>query len=390
MRSRKKEFENNMNFPDGSIHLGAGLPNYPKLSADGLKITKNAVKVIEKCGAYGIEAFAVLKALNGFKPAVEAVLKAKPSGVLDSCLRNLSATLSYRGPLARGIIKLPSPGEIYSGGDICDAVDFFFVSEMAHVEMINGRFKKKKIVLMLDTGDLREGVPADEFVRFVSRAAKFKNVEIYGVATNHACFSGVVPTKNAIDKFIETIEEAERKTGVQFQIVSGGNSSLIGLIEKGLVNERVNNVRIGEAILLGNDVLTRSPIKWLEHNTFTVTAEVLECRRKESILEGVRTQNAFCEAVNFERRSKKPFEPALRAILNLGKKHFFVNGLRPLEEGVYILGASSDYTIIDVSDCARDVKCGDLFEFALDYPALMSAMRGAGRDIACEIKRLEL
>ncbi len=360
------------------------LPPYPAIRIDSDKITANAKKIIRLCLRRNISAYPVLKSICGFKPAVSAVLEAGPEGVFDSDVKQLADMASMAGAfkIKRGLIKLMSESELCGSLDYLSEVDYFFVSDISHLRALAKFNPGSRAVLMIDSGDLREGVPQQDLNKFLSAALKIKKVNIYGAATNHACFSGIVPTAAIMDSFIESLEAAEKKHRIEFKMISGGNSSLLTLIEENKTNGRVNNVRVGEAIFLGSDVLTRKPIGFLEQNAFTVAAEIVECREKESILGGVRTQNAFNEVIDFSKRNIRPGAKTKRAILNLGKKHFYVNGIKPLEAGVYVLGASSDYLIADISQCGRRLKCGDILEFALDYAALMSAMRGAGKCIS--------
>lgn len=362
-----------------------GPPPFPLLKIDAAKIAANARKIVSLCARRGISAYPVLKAVCGFRPAVEAALAAGPEGVFDSSIAELASAADGTKNLKRGLLKLSSRSELVCAAGLLSAVDYFFVSDLGHMRDIGGLKPGAGVIIAVDSGDLREGVPLCELPGFLASALKIKSVRIAGVATNHACFSGIVPSAPIIDDFVSKVELAERKTRFEFGMVSGGNSSLIGLIEKKKANPRVNNVRTGEAIFLGSDVLTRRPIDWLEQGAFTVVAEVVECREKDSIIEGVRTQNAFNEIVDFEKRRARPGEKTRRAIVNLGKKHFYVNGIKPLEEGIFVIGASSDYLIADVAGCSRVIKRGDAIEFALDYAALMSAMRGAGRYIACSV-----
>jgi len=362
------------------------IPGYPLIKIDTDKITQNARKIIRMCSKHSIEAYPVLKAACGFAPPVDAALKACPEGVFDSSITDLAAAGGAGNTkIRRGLLRLFSKNELACNREYLDALDYFFVSDMYHLKALGELKPGAAVILAVDSGDLREGIPLGELDGFIAAALKVKTVRIFGAATNHACFSGIVPTAPIIDKFVEKIEEAERKFGFEFQMVSGGNSSLIGLIEENAANERINNIRVGEALFLGTDVLTRKPIKWLKQDTFRVEAEVIECREKDSILDGVRTQNAFNEVIDFDKRNIKPGAKTLRAIVALGKKHFYVNGIRPMEKGVFVVGASSDYLIADVTRCGRRVKCGDTLEFSLDYAALMSAMRAAGRYMSYSI-----
>ena len=63
--------------------------------------------------------------------------------------------------------------------------------------------------------------------------------------------------------------------------------------------KEINHYRIGETILLGRNVIDRSPWPGLHQDTFRVVAEVVEIEPKPSIPIGERGQDAFGEHVDF-------------------------------------------------------------------------------------------
>ena len=61
-----------------------------------------------------------------------------------------------------------------------------------------------------------------------------------------------------------------------------------------------------------------------------------------------------------------------RALIAVGKVDYGApEDLLPMEEGIEVLGASSDHTIIDVEDAARDFKVGDIMTFDVCYATLV-------------------
>ncbi len=364
---------------------------YPKIIIDKKKLYDNCSLIINRFAKKNITVNPVIKALAGFMPAVLPIVSTHPACILDSCIHNLhslgNVLLKKNIQIKTGIIKLPSQCESESFNFDKFTPDYQYVSDISHIDMVakyyNKGRKKTGIIIMADSGDLREGVPLNELDCFLKKALAIKNADIKGIATNHACFSGIVPTNANLNYFMDMVEKAEKRNKFEFEIISGGNSSLIGLIENNKIPERINNVRIGEAILLGTDVLTRQPIKWLNQGVFKARAEILEYREKEAIIEGIRTQNAFGEILNVNS-SFTGGKLHKRALLNLGKRHFMVNGIKPLNKGIYVVGASSDYTILDMTG-GKEAKHPEFIELELDYPALMSVMQVIGKNINFEI-----
>ena len=58
----------------------------------------------------------------------------------------------------------------------------------------------------------------------------------------------------------------------------------------------------------------------------------------------------------------------MRALIALGNADVGdVNELIPLDDMVTVVGGSSDYLIVDVSDCRHNINVGDIIEFYPKY-----------------------
>jgi predicted amino acid racemase len=128
---------------------------------------------------------------------------------------------------------------------------------------------------MVDLGDLREGLWPSELIPFLSEAAQFPGIRITGLGTNLACFGGVVPDEENMLRLVELADKVERNLGLKFQWISGANSSGLKLIAAGRMPARVNQARIGEAILLGRETTRREPWPGTSQDAFTLHAQIL-------------------------------------------------------------------------------------------------------------------
>jgi predicted amino acid racemase len=129
---------------------------------------------------------------------------------------------------------------------------------------------------------------------------------------------------------------------------------------------RIDELRLGEAILLGVDPLYRTPIAGLHTDAFTLTAEVIEVATKPAQPWGDRAQAAF--GVAPLRNGSRTVH---QAILALGRQDVDPDGLQP-PEGITILGMSSDHLLVDLDD--HSVAVGDEIDFGVGYGALVRAM----------------
>jgi predicted amino acid racemase len=224
-----------------------------------------------------------------------------------------------------------------------------------------------RVLLMVDVGDLREGVRAEELFPMLRAIRSLRHIRVEGLGTNLTCYGCVVPDEANLGELVELARGAEEIVGHSL-VVSGGNSSSIPLALSGGLPAGVDNMRIGESILLGMNTLTREPLlDDLRLDAFTVRAAVVECRVKPSMPHGVLSvQDAFGNPPSFEDRGLRR-----RAICAVGRQDARPEGLRPIDHRIEVLGASSDHLILDVQDLDPPPRLGDAVTFIPDYGAAL-------------------
>ena len=147
------------------------------------------------------------------------------------------------------LIRIPMFNEIN------ELVKFASVSLNSELETLNMiqkecelQGKKHKVILMLDLGDLREGVfDEEEFINLAEYVENnLKDVELYGVGTNLGCYGSIRPTEENLGRLCEIAEIIESKINRRLDMISGGATSSLPLLIDGKMPKRVNNLRIGE------------------------------------------------------------------------------------------------------------------------------------------------
>jgi ornithine racemase len=173
-----------------------------------------------------------------------------------------------------------------------------------------------------------------------------------------------------ISKFWELADAIEKEFQINLEIISGGNSANYQWYESAQKVERINNLRIGESILLGCETVNRKAIPGLHTSAFKLIAEVIESKDKPSLPFGEICQNAFGIVPTFLDRGIRR-----RVIVALGRQDILVSGLKPVQylgQDLEILGASSDHVVLDSNN--YDLKIGSEVKFNLDYGGLLAAM----------------
>ena len=225
-----------------------------------------------------------------------------------------------------------------------------------------------RVVIMVDLGDLREGLLPEEVALFLEAVLPLRHISLEGLGTNLSCYGGIVPTPENLGELVELAKLAEEMFG-RSMTVSGGNSSTLDLALSGDMPERIDNLRLGESILLGMNTLTRKPLMpELDLDAFTISAPVIECKLKPSVPVGDIAQDAFGNKPEFVDRGLR-----MRAICALGRQDAPPQGLTPHDPGVVVLGASSDHLVLDVHELDVPPEPGDSIDFRPNYAALLQA-----------------
>ncbi|MCK4944473.1 MAG: alanine/ornithine racemase family PLP-dependent enzyme [Candidatus Aminicenantes bacterium] len=260
------------------------------------------------------------------------------------------------------LLRLPAKGEI---SEVVKYSDYSLNSSADIISMIDKEAKMQKkhhgIVLMIEMGDLREGVCFKKALEISKRIYKMDNVYLKGIGSNFACYGGVVPSDN---KMRTLSEIAENFPDIEW--ISGGNSANICWMRNSDNMYKINHLRLGESIMLGLETLSRKHIPGLHLDSFILSAEVIEFEKKSSIPDGKISQDAFGKIPEFTDEGI-----ISRAILDVGRQDVDPDGLTPIKKNIKILGASSDHLIVK---CDSKILVGDKLEFIPNYSALLRIM----------------
>lgn len=342
----------------------------PYVTIDLDKIEHNALMIVELCRPHGIEVTGVTKGTCGHTEVARAMLRGGVSSIGDSRLKNIHRLRAADIQTDYILLRIPALSqleEVVGSAELSLNSELTVLSGLSQAARRRGRLHK--VIVMVDLGDLREGIWPEDLVPLVRETVALAGIQIVGLGTNLSCFGGVVPTEQNMNQLVELASEIEKSCDMELKWVSGCNSSALELIASGRMPKRVNHARIGEAILLGRETVHRRPWPGTFQDAFLLHAEVLELKRKPSLPIGKRAEDAFGDTPVFADRGERD-----RALLNVGREDVDIRGLTPLDSRLSILGGSSGYLILDVTGARGDIRVGDEIAFAPNYSALLAAM----------------
>jgi predicted amino acid racemase len=339
----------------------------PRLEIDLDKIYHNAHTLVERLASRGISVTGVSKATLGSPEIAGVLLRAGVSALGDSRIENIEAMRRAQVPASMTLIRSPM---LSQAERVVIHADVSLNTEIEVIRRLSLEAQKLRrthgVVLMVELGDLREGIMPDDLIGAVREALSLPNIVFKGIGTNLACRSGASPDAQNMAQLSELADSIEATFGLTIDIVSGGNSANIKWVFSDAGIGRINDLRLGESILLGCEPLHRTPIDGLHTDAITLIAEVIESKVKPSQPSGEIAQSAFGETQSATDRGY-----ITQTILAIGIQDIDPCGLQP-PVGIEILGASSDHLIIGSG--SHNLSIGAEMAFQLNYSALVRAM----------------
>jgi predicted amino acid racemase len=338
--------------------------NAPRLEINLDKICHNARILVKLLAARGISVTGITKATLGSPEIADALLRAGVNTIGDSRIENIENMRRAGVQAAMTLVRSPMLSQV---DQVIKYADVSFNTELNVIRKLSDAARESKqnhgIVLMVELGDLREGIMPDDMMDTIREMLRFPNITLKGIGTNLACCSGVSPDTKNMSELSKLAEAIEATFGLTLDIVSGGSSANLNWALSGAHPGRINDLRLGESILLGRETLQRKPIAGLHTDAIALVAEVIESKIKPSQPWGEIAQTAFGEKSPATDRGLIP-----QAILAIGHQDTDPHGLQP-SPGIEILGASSDHLIVESS-----LPVGVEMTFQPNYSALIRAM----------------
>ena len=340
----------------------------PVLRVDLEIIEENARNIVGFCADRGILVTGVTKVTCGMPGAARALLRGGVSSLGESRLENVHRVRADGVTAPCWLLRIPPLSEVE---EIVTSVNISLNSEIGVIRALSAAAERRELIhdilLMVDLGDLREGLWPDDLLPTVREIMNLSGVRLRGLGTNLTCYGGVLPTAENMQELVDHKHRVEDAFGFGLDILSGGNSSSLDLLRRGGMPEEINNLRLGESLMLGRETAYQTLWPGARADAFVLEAELIEVKEKPSLPIGETGLDAFGEKPVFTDRGKRR-----RGILNVGREDVKVEGLTPVDRGLTILGASSDHLLLDVT--ARRIAVGDKVDFLVDYGALLAAM----------------
>jgi predicted amino acid racemase len=317
----------------------------------------------------------VTKVLCGHKETLKALQSMGVHSMGDSRLENLQIIERIHPEFESWYLRVP---DLTSVSDVIRLADVSLNSEIEVIEALNEEARKQDrihgVVIMIELGDLREGILPGSLIGFYKHVFHLSNIEVKGIGANLGCLAGAVPT---VDQFMQLVlyrELLELKFERSLRLISAGSSAVLPLVLDKQLPRAINHFRIGEAIFLGTDLINGGMLPGLRGDAIVLEAEIAEIKKKGLVtLAETTSMTPFISEVNEELT---PGQRGYRALISIGNLDTEISGLTPVHSQYSIAGSSSDITVVNIGEDQDGLKVGDTIKFRPNYAAFVRLMNG--------------
>ena len=316
----------------------------------------------------------VTKILCGNKDYLQVLMDLGIKEVHDSRISNLKTIKGLSSDVQTCYIKPPAKRSIPNIVRYADAsmnTEYYTMKLLSDEAVKQG--KTHKVIIMIETGDLREGIMGDHLIDFYEKVFELPNLEIIGLGTNLNCLHGVMPSQDKLIQLSLYKQIIELKFNRKIPIVSGGTSVTIPLLMNHQIPAGINHFRIGESLYFGADLFEERTIPGMHDDVFELFAEIIEITEKPTVPIGELAANPSGDIteINPEEYGRTSY----RAILDIGLLELDPKFLIMDEEMKFeVVGASSDMLVLDLGTNSKQYKVGDVVPFRLKYMGVLGLM----------------
>lgn len=317
------------------------------------EIRNNIIKLNKFLKKHDIEWSLITKVFSGDKEFLRRILTKDIikdiHSVGDSRLSSLRNLKEVNDELITIYIKPPAQTYI---DDVVRYADISLNSSYKTILALDAAAKKQnkihKIIIMVELGELREGVNREDLSDFYHKVFKLENIQAVGLGSNLGCMYGVEPTYDKLLQLNLYKELIEAKYGSKLSLISGGSSITLPLIDKGIIPKDINHFRIGETAFFGTSPLDNGQFMDLCTDTFNFYTQIIELEEKGIVPDGIIGDASIGHSADFEDSDLG--KTTYKAILDFGILDVDQEGLEADDPDIKFVGTTSDMTVVDLGD----------------------------------------
>ncbi len=318
----------------------------------------------------------VTKCLCGHEETLRALAAMGVASMCDSRLDNLRAIHRAAPEVEKWYLRLPHLSVV---DDIVTLADISLNSEIEVIRALGVAAQRHgrvhNIIIMIELGDLREGILPGSLVNFYEQVFNMPAIRVLGIGAQIGCLAGSVPSVDQVAQLILYRELLELKFRQKLPVISAGSSVFLPLVLQGRLPRGLNHFRIGEAVFLGTDLVGGGRLEGLRDDVVVLEGEIAEIKEKNLVpMCEVGTATPFHGLIGSTPEGHSPGKRGFRALVTIGEIDTDVAGLTPLNPSFQIAGATSDIIVVNIGENTEHIRLGDTIKFKCSYSAFVRLM----------------
>lgn len=229
-----------------------------------------------------------------------------------------------------------------------------------------------KVIVMIEMGDLREGVMREDLINFYEKVFEMPAIEVIGIGTNLNCMHGVMPDEDKLIQLALYKQIISLQFDKEIPLVSGGTTVTIPLLLRDQLPKGINHFRVGEALFFGKDLFADGTIEGMHNDVMELYSQIIEIAEKPKVPSGDLGKNPQGKVADIDKEEYG--KTSYRAILDIGYLDINPDHLINIHDDVKIADASSDMLILDVGDNKNNYEVGDFIRFRMKYMGALGIM----------------
>ena len=194
------------------------------ISVDCTMVRANAAAVVAMCAARGVKVTGSIKCCCGEPALARAMLSGGITMLGDSRVDSVRRLREAGVDCEVWLLRSPAFSEV---DDVVRLTQVSLNSEVAVVEALSAAAEqhgtRHGALLMVDTGDHREGVLPEEAVPVAEAIEALPGIDLVGVGTIVGEICGVLPTHENHELIVDVAEEVEKALGRRLRWISAGS-----------------------------------------------------------------------------------------------------------------------------------------------------------------------
>lgn len=340
------------------------------------RILENVHKLNDFLGEHDVRWTLVAKLLGGDRDVLESLLfddaLDRVHSIADARVSGLRTIKEIRPEIRTMYLKPPA---VNLADHVVRYADVSLNTSRTTIRALNRAAGKQgkvhQVIVMIEMGELREGVIRDKVLDFYAEIFDLPHIEVIGIGTNLGCMYGVEPNYDKLIQLCLYKQLIEARFDHPLPLVSGSSSISLPLIGTARWPAGINHLRIGEGAFFGTSPLDGEAFRDLSTNTFDFSANIIETATKDTLPDGVINDAAIGQVATPEDDAETQ---AQRCIVDFGLMDVDVDNIEPLDADVAFAGTTSDMTVYDVTRSIKRYRVGNELLFKPNYMAVARLM----------------